>query len=259
MWSAAKETVSQFLKDMEKSPGWFSLIVLLYVLFDRGHAAVKVSAIIERLVGKSLIVPDELLVILVAGLAYQLGDALDAGFYADSRETKRLRRCARFKLGVHSGVYGVASSLINASEKTRGISAIWVWNEISKLLRSLGAALLMVGIGLVLLADIRGLLFLLLATPCLALFRPIKNWHKQALYRKIQDLLEPKDDRKKSESLYDFRDIDEVRFFFWDGNFVSAIRLRKNDKRLRLLAECEAARKKEGDTQRVAPSQFLEL
>ena len=219
---AFKVVASQFFKDLEKSPGWIPLLVLILVVADVVHMPSSICVF-------GVPVSRELLASLLTLILYLLGDAIDDlvfkkrdGDEVSTRERykKKYRTelsTAAQELEVDShGMYALALKLSKAAEKERESIWIHVPNEAAKFLRSLIVPLALLGFYCFFRCCwITGGILLLTSAAALFVYPYLKVRHIRRLYSSAIAIAGNK------EKL-DRRAADGVLLFFWDGKFVEA-------------------------------------
>ena len=132
--------LSQLVKNVRTLPGWVPLLVICYAashLFDVSYIEDSTIAKLVR----------DTTALLVAFLAYQLGDAIDKvlfGKFAKSR-LDTFRSSAKRTLNIQEGIYDVSKALADAAGLYTG-SSIQVLNEGAKPARSIAVVLIPLGI-----------------------------------------------------------------------------------------------------------------
>src|SRR5262249_40230767 len=140
-----KTFAKQAAKNTEKQPGWAYLLALTFVVTPLLGLPSAFS-----FQGSSLTIPNEVWAVVVALVAYTVGDALDKITFkklttkADgerkwvprytSTELNKAKGEAEKRLGIKDGLYKVAMNVLEAAHDAR-FSVHWV-NEIAKFMRS---------------------------------------------------------------------------------------------------------------------------
>ncbi len=214
--------VKQWLKNFDKSPGWFPLLVAI-------TAALELAQVVPRdvtVAGRTVPMSTEIVAGVLTLLLYQIGDAIDELVFKTSTPEgpkTRSRYLARYcisqgdaqkLLGIEDGVYDVSLGLANASEKIRTTLWIHFFNEWAKFLRALivpliGVAGWCVGKGrfgwaVVALAGAGGLTWI---------YPLLKTTHIRRLYKTIPTLMGAE---------YKRRNLADLRMFFWKGTLVGS-------------------------------------
>jgi len=234
-----KTILDQFLKGLDKQPGWVPLLATIYAYIWFTHPFSNLWEDLNRRLGMHLEFPDELLAAVVTALAYTLGDAIDTGFFKKKENGVRknrfrhkgykdAKREAQKALGVEDGSYTISMKLATAAEKERRRRSIHFWNEVAKFLRGLAAALVFLAILWLRHERFWSALILVVAVLVLPLYVVLKFKHMQKLYELIPELVKLEKplagtSRAQPEEYYQVKDLDkDIRLFFWDGEFVSA-------------------------------------
>jgi hypothetical protein len=240
MFAGIKTITDQFFKELDKQPGWAPLLATIYTYIWFTHPFSMLWDNINRQLGTYMELPVELLAVLITALAYTLGDAIDTVIFKKKENGvrknrfshegyKSAQREAQKALGVEDGSYAISLKLAAAAEKERRRKSIHFWNEAAKFLRGLAAALVFLAIFWV--SQKRyffALIAVLEAGLLLPLYVILKFRHIQKLYELIPDLVElekpPRATLKaQPENYFQVKDLDDdIRLFFWDGDFVSA-------------------------------------
>ncbi len=219
---ALKVVCTQLLKDCDKAPGWLPLLVCAYLMLGITGLPATVS-----LAGVTLPLSTEVLAGLVTLLFYQVGDAADEWvfktgsgvergtrpFYKQRYEKEQKR--AQDSLGVTTGLYGVAWKLTDAAEKDRRTVLVHSFNEAAKFMRSVAFPLVLLSV-LSLVEGRQSWAVTLTGVGLIAFaaYPSLKVQHIRRLYS-LASLL-------SHDVKYTYRDLDQVRLFFWEGTLVAS-------------------------------------
>lgn len=202
--------LSQLVKNVKTLPGWAPLLLILYVASYFVDIEIISDANTEKLFKNTV-------VIIVAFLSYQLGDAIDKAFYNifERDRIKENKRLVRERLDIKNGIYRVMKAFAIAQGEYNG-SWIQVLNESAKLIRSLAVVFLAIGITAIIINRLFwgvGLIIFGIFALYVAFF--LKFQHKARLYGLVERTVVSIE--YKSETLSS-----GVRLFFWDGELVGS-------------------------------------
>lgn len=215
-----KELMKQFLKDIDKQPGWVLLLATTYAVIALYGLPEEIS-----LLGRTIKLSNELAATLVTFVAYKIGDLLDEVVFnkrENGQRKKRFeswitesRRNAQDALGVTDGIYSVSMKLAVSAEKQRSVIWIHFFNETAKFMRGLAIPLLIFGaLYLSNGRSLMGAILIVTAILMVPLYVSFKLIHISKLYNLAAML--------KDSSSFAVQDLGHIRMFFWDGNLVDS-------------------------------------
>jgi hypothetical protein len=220
---ALKVVWGQFLKDVDKLPGWIPLLVSVLL-------GLQWFGLPEKIEFRGWTVPasTEIVAGAITFVLYHLGDAIDERVFkkwsGDKIITKPRyedtyapdRGKAQLALGVgESGMYALASQLIAAAEKERGTKLVYFYNEFAKFLRGLIVPLGILGIFCLFNRNIVvGVLLLVSSAVALTVYPWLKVLHIRLLYRSAAGLA--------AKKRFTSKETNGVKMYFWDGKYIIA-------------------------------------
>jgi hypothetical protein len=212
-----KTFLVQLSRNIKKQPGWVPLVVLCYIGV---HFFTEYNPMFRELIDRF----EDALVVLVAFIAYQVGDALDKILF-DRLSPKSLdtyRSIAQKSLNLDKGYYTVSKSLAERAKKYEG-STIQMFNEAAKLFRSVSVVLFFFGLILAFYQRFIIEVPLLVLTPfflgCYVFFKAL---HMKRLYKLTGELV------KDKNKYFTYSLGGKVTMFFWDG-FLVATATKRSD------------------------------
>lgn len=219
---AFKVVWNQFLKNVDKAPGWVPLLVAVLLWLQLSGVPEKIE-----IRGRTIPLSAEIIASVITFFLYKLGDAIDERVFKECRDGKtetkpRYKNAykdessdAQTELGVgENGLYALASTLTAAAEKAREVPFVYLFNEGAKFLRSLIVPLGIFGILCLLSRQfVGGVLLLMSSVIALTLYPWVKVEHIRRLYRSAAL------NAKKKQFAY--KDTNGVRLYFWDGKYIT--------------------------------------
>jgi hypothetical protein len=223
MVNAIKVVVNQFLKGFDKAPGWFPLLVTVFLWLYWLDLPEKL-----QIRGRTVPLSAEVIASIITFIMYQLGDAIDDRVFKEQVDGKTRTRkrykdaytiestAAQNALKVgESGLYALANKLTSAADEEREAIFIYVFNEVAKFLRSFILPFFIYGVLLIVWRRFDlGVLLILLSGFALGVYPWLKVEHIRRLYR-LTALVAG---NKKLEDM----GAAGVRLFFWEGEFIDA-------------------------------------
>ena len=202
-------------KNVAKVPGWVLLAATCF--------AFSYYLLPDRLTvfGYDIATPKEVIALLATAVLYAIGDIVDTTFFAACTRGRfpshpRARDSVRKCLCMQQGVYRVSLAIASAAGRYEG-TRIQMKNEVAKFARSLIVPALSVFTALALKTDLPSMFAVVFVVVVLVItYLRLKIGHIVDIYNLIAlELI--KDPR------YSFYDPpNDVRMFFWDGQFVAS-------------------------------------
>lgn len=216
--------VDQFLKDVDKVPGWVPLY--LTVFFCLEYLSFPPALSIQ---GQEVELSIALAASILTFVLYQLGDGVDEYIYKvrgeSGRDTRPIflrrylnaRQRAEKALGQTAGIYALSLALVRTAEKDRSTLFIHVPNELAKYFRSLAIASLMFGVFALISRDVTFALLSFAAGLIFIFAYPwLKVYHTRKLYYAAAELATSPTFR----GALAVRELEGVRILFWKGRLV---------------------------------------
>ena len=205
--------LKQLTKNVSSLPGWVSLIVF-------GYACLYAHPVLSNLPRDY----QALIVIVLAYIFYQLGDAIDKAVFTklEPKFVSGPRDRARKHLEIHDGVYAISKALSD-SAGLYSFSAAQFCNEFSKFLRSFCVAALVMVVALALIGQyLITSCFLVVTLTSGVGYIFLKALHMKLLYENVEIL-------ELCKSRYASHPLDEhIVLFFWDGVLIGSGRKKVN-------------------------------